>query len=45
MSEFYQAKEDYKSALEYISEAQNLDNTNKYKFRYSELVKLNRKKS
>lgn len=44
MSEFYQAKEDYKSALEYMSEAQNLDDSNEYKFRYSELVKLNRKK-
>lgn len=44
MSEFYQAKEDYKSALEYMSEAQNLDDSNEYKYRYSELVKLNRKK-
>ena len=44
MSEFYKSKQDYKSALEYISEAESLDNSNKYKFMYSELVKLNRKK-
>ena len=44
MSEFYQAKEDYKSALDYMSEAQNLDESNEYKFRYSQLVKLSRKK-
>lgn len=43
MSEFYQLKQDYKTALEYISEAQSLDNSNEYKFLYSELVKLNRK--
>lgn len=44
MSEFYKAQEDYKTALEYISEAENLDSSNEYKFMYSELVKLNRKK-
>lgn len=44
MSEFYAMKEDFKTALDYISEAVNLDNTNKYKFAYSQLVKLNRKK-
>ena len=38
-----QEKEDYKTALEYISEAESLDNSNEYKFMYSELVKLNRK--
>lgn len=43
MSEFYQLKQDYKTALEYISEAQSLDDSNEYKFLYSELVKLNRK--
>lgn len=43
MSEFYKEKEDYKTALEYISEAESLDNSNEYKFMYSELVKLNRK--
>jgi hypothetical protein len=44
MAEFYKEKEDYKTALEYVSEAQSLDNTNEYNFLYSELVKLKRKK-
>ncbi|HCB11499.1 MAG TPA: hypothetical protein DEO94_05110 [Cyanobacteria bacterium UBA11991] len=43
MSEFYKGKEDYKSAFEYISEAQSLDGTNKYKSDFSELAKLSRK--
>ena len=43
MSEFYKNKGDYKTALEYVSEAETLDNSNEYKFMYSELVKLNRK--
>lgn len=43
MSEFYKIKQDYKTALEYISEAESIDNSNEYKFKYSELVKLNRK--
>ena len=43
MSDFYKKKEDYKTALDYISEAQNLDESSEYKFLYSELVKLNRK--
>lgn len=43
MSDFYKSKQDYKTALEYISEAEKLDNSNEYKFMYSELVKLNRK--
>ena len=43
MSEFYKRKKDYKTALEYISEAESLNNSNEYKFMYSELVKLNRK--
>ena len=42
MSDFYKQKQDYKTALEYISEAESLDNTNQYKHQYSELVKLNR---
>lgn len=44
MSDLYKSKQNYKAALDYISEAENLDNTNQYKFAYSELVKLNRKK-
>lgn len=44
MSELYKEKQDYKTALDYISEAESLDDTNEYKFMYSELVKLNRKK-
>lgn len=44
MSDFYRKKDDYKSAFEYISEAESLDKTNKYKFKYSELAKLNRQK-
>src|SRR5574344_1539335 len=43
MSDFYKEKKDYKTALEYISEAESLDTSNEYKFMYSELVKLNRK--
>ena len=44
MSEFYKEKEDYRSALEYISEAEKLEPVNEYKSRYSELAKLCRKK-
>ena len=44
MSDFYKFKKDYRSALEYISEAQGLDDSNEYKFKYAELVKLNHKK-
>ena len=44
MSEFYLKQKDYKTALDYISEASSLDNTNEYKYKYSELVKLNRQK-
>ncbi|MDE6138938.1 MAG: tetratricopeptide repeat protein, partial [Candidatus Gastranaerophilales bacterium] len=43
MSEFYKSKQDYKTALEYISEAVSIDDSNEYKIMYSELVKLNRK--
>lgn len=45
MSDLYLAQNDYKTALEYMSEAQNLDKSNKYKSKFTELVKLNRKKS
>lgn len=44
MSEFYQKQNDYKTALEYLSEASSLDDTNEYKYKYSELVKLNHQK-
>ena len=40
MSDFYKEQKDYKTALEYISEAESLDNSNQYKFQYSELAKL-----
>lgn len=43
MAEFYAAKQEYKTALDYISEAQSLDDSNEYKYLYSQLVKLNRK--
>ena len=43
MSEFYKSKKDYKTALEYIAEAESIDDSNEYKILYSELVKLNRK--
>ena len=42
MSEFYKLQSDYKTALEYISEAVNISDNNEYKSQYSELVKLNR---
>ena len=43
MSEFYKEKQDYKTALEYIAEAESLDESNEYKIMYSELLKLSRK--
>lgn len=43
MSEFYKSKQDYKTALEYIAEAESIDDSTEYKIMYSELVKLNRK--
>ena len=43
MCEFYQLKKDYKTALEYITEAENINPSNEYKYIYSELVKINRK--
>lgn len=43
MSELYKAQKDYKTALEYISEAENIAPSNEYKSMYSELVKLNRR--
>ena len=44
MSDLYAQQEDYKSAIEYMSEASNLDKTNEYKYRYSQLVSKHRKK-
>jgi tetratricopeptide (TPR) repeat protein len=43
MSDFYKQKEDYKTALEYITEAESIDNSTEYKLQYAELVKLNRR--
>ena len=43
MSDLYKEKEDYKTALEYMSEAANIDNSEEYKQKYAQLVKLNRK--
>lgn len=43
MCELYQLKKDYKTALEYITEAENINPSNEYKYIYSELVKINRK--
>ena len=44
MSKFYKSKQDYKTALEYMSEAVSIEDSIEYKVMYSELVKLNRKK-
>ena len=45
MSDFYKTKKDYKTALEYITEAESIDNATEYKLQYAELVKLNRRGS
>ena len=45
MAEIYKAKEDFKSALEYIKEAESIDNSTEYKILYKELATLNRKNS
>ncbi|MBQ8168301.1 tetratricopeptide repeat protein, partial [bacterium] len=44
MSKIYKAKDDIKTALEYISEAESIDNSTEYKLMYKELAALNRKK-
>lgn len=44
MSELYKEIKDYKTALDYISEAESMSNSTEYKYMYSELVKINRKK-
>ena len=43
MSKIYKAKNDIKTALEYISEAESMDNSTEYKLMYKELASLNRK--
>ena len=43
MSEIYKAKEDYKTAIEYIKEAENISGNTEYKIMYSELAAINRK--
>ena len=44
MSNIYKAKNDIKTALEYISEATDINNSTEYKIMYQELASLNRKK-
>ena len=36
----YQQKEDYRTAFEYISEAESIDNKEEYRIMYKELAKL-----
>ena len=43
MSEIYKSKEDFKSALEYIKEAESISPTTEYQMMYKELASLNRK--
>jgi hypothetical protein len=43
MSDFYKSKQDYKTALEYIAEAESIDDSNEYKLQYAQLAKLNRR--
>lgn len=43
MSKIYKAKGDIKAALEYISEAGNIDDSTEYKLIYKELAELKRK--
>lgn len=44
MSNIYKAINDVKTALDYISEATDIDNSTEYKIMYQELATLNRKK-
>ncbi len=44
MSNIYKLKGDIKTAFDYISEAESIDNSEEYKIRYKELAALNRKK-
>ena len=43
MSEIYKAIEDYKTALEYIKEAESISGSTEYKIMFTELAGLNRK--
>lgn len=43
MSEIYKVNGNLQAALEYIKEAESIDNSTEYKIMYSELVSLNRK--
>ena len=43
MSKIYKAEGDYKTALEYIKEAENISGNTEYKIMYSELASLKRK--
>lgn len=43
MSEIYKVSGDFKTAIDYIKEAESIDNSTEYKIMYSELVSLNRK--
>ena len=45
MAEIYKAKEDYKSAFEYIKEAESINGSVEYKILYKELASLSRKNS
>ena len=45
MSKIYKAQNNIKTALEYIAEAESIDNSTEYKLMYQELAALNRKKS
>ena len=43
MSEIYKAKEDYKTALDYIKEAESISGANEYKLIYKDLASICRK--
>ena len=43
MSDIYKAKEDFKTALDYIKEAESISENTEYKLKYKELASLNRK--
>ena len=43
MSDIYKAKEDFKTALDYIKEAESISENTEYKLKYKELAALNRK--
>ena len=43
MSEIYEAKQDYKTAFEYIKEAESIDSKTEYRISYKRLASLSRK--